>query len=64
MSSEPVVVLPPYWFTPDAPDHVQLTARIENLVKMREQINEEILYLRSIISKHGAKLNIHPSDAV
>lgn len=51
MSSKSVMILPPYWFSLDAPDSISLEDRIEKLVEMREKINNEIFYLKSIIAK-------------
>jgi hypothetical protein len=49
MSLESVLVLPPYWFAPDTFDSISLRERIEKLVEMREKIDSEIAYLKSII---------------
>ncbi|MFI5416957.1 MAG: hypothetical protein ACHQW9_02770 [Nitrososphaerales archaeon] len=51
MSLESVLVLPPYWFAPDTFDSISLKERIEKLMEMREKINSEIAYLKSIIPK-------------
>jgi hypothetical protein len=48
---DPVTVLPPYWFVPDTFDAIPLKERIIKLVQMREQINSEIAYLKSLIQK-------------
>lgn len=51
MNSESVLVLPPYWFAPSTFDSIPLKDRIEKLVEMRERINSEIAYLKSMLPK-------------
>jgi hypothetical protein len=58
MNSESVVVLPPYWFALDAFDAISLNERIEKLVEIREKINGEILYLKSMILTSHKKFNL------
>ncbi len=61
MSLESVLVLPPYWFVPGTFDSVSLKERIEQLEKMREKIDSEITYLKSIIQEQH-KFNLIPNN--
>lgn len=63
MSSESVVVLPHPMQTSKVPDSVPLNDRIENLVIIHEQINE-ILCIKSIISKPDKKFSLTLSDVI
>lgn len=47
MSSDSVIMLPPYWFDTENFEHKSLKSRIIELERLRDAITDEINYLKS-----------------
>jgi hypothetical protein len=46
-----VIVLPPYWFDIQNPQYQSFYDRLVELEKLRDTINDEINYLKSILAE-------------